>query len=144
MSLSNNKKLELRKVIKILKKYGLLNVTAITLSQIRNIWGKTAKDMVPIQVLEKEFRKMGLRVPKILLSYFQLDLDRNYSLQLYKDKLLARFVLDKWSTILRTFTGTLFPVPEAINELYGEKRNWVLPFNYLRFISWRVKDWMHL
>ncbi len=130
------------KFVKKLKKYGLLNVTLITLCQIRNIWGKTAATMESVQILQQELKKMSLRIPKFLISFFQLDLDRNYSSQLYKDKLLARFVLDKWSTILRTFTGTLFPVPEAINELYGEKRNWVLPFNYLRFISWRVKNWV--
>jgi len=40
-----------------------------------------------------------------------------------------------------SYFKTLFPVPEAIKELYGDRRNFTLPLNYLRFIKWRVREW---
>ena len=60
----------------------------------------------------------------------------------YKDKLIERLALDRLSTTVLSYFRTLFPVPEAIKELYKDRRNWYLPFNYLKFIKWRVKEWM--
>jgi hypothetical protein len=71
-----------------------------------------------------------------------MDINRNNLSTIYKDKLIARFALDRWSTIIFSFFKTLFPFPVAIKELYRDKRNWSLPFNYVRFIKWRVKEWM--
>jgi hypothetical protein len=40
-----------------------------------------------------------------------------------------------------SFVKALFPVTKAIKALYDDKRNWTLPFNYLKFIRWRLKEW---
>jgi hypothetical protein len=80
-------------------------------------------------------------VPRYLSEYFQMDLDMDYAPQLYKDKLVARFALDSFSTTSLSFFKTLFPVPGAIKELYRDSRNCALPMNYLKFIAWRVGEW---
>ena len=125
-----------------LRKYGLIKTTLITLGQIRNLWGNTVETMSSIQILRQELKKTGLSVPGILISFFQFYPDENNSQHPYKDKFLARFVLDKWPNILLSFIRTLFPAPDAIMKLYKNKRKFSLPLNYLRFIMWRVKAWM--
>lgn len=124
-----------------IRKIGLLKSTQIILSQVQSLWKETAEKMKSFQILQKELEDIGCRVPKFLLSYFQMDIDRKNIPNIYKDKLIARFALDRWPDILLSFPRTLFPVPEAIKEIYKDKRNLTLPFNYMRFIKWRVGDW---
>jgi hypothetical protein len=124
-----------------IRKIGLLKTTLITLSQINDLWKESVHGMRCVLTLQKEFENMNCRIPKFLLSYFQMDLNRDYFPQIYKDKLLARLALDKWSTVIFSYFKTLFPAPEAIKELYKDRRNFTLPLNYLKFMNWRVKEW---
>lgn len=124
-----------------IKKIGLLKSTQIILNQVQSLWKETAEEMKSVQILQQEIERMGYKVPGFLLSYFQMDSNKKYYAEIYKDKVMARLALDKWSTIMLSYFKTLFPVPEAIKELYGDRRNFTLPLNYLRFIKWRVRGW---
>ncbi len=124
-----------------LRGIGLLKATLITLSQINDLWKESVQEMRSVLILQQEIERMGYKVPGFLLSYFQIDSNKKYHSEIYKDKLIARLALDKWSTIIFSYFNTLFPVPEAIKELYSTKSNWALPYNYLRFIKWRVREW---
>jgi len=119
----------------------LIKTTLITLNQIESLWPEAIEKMKAVKTLRREIDNMSYKKPKHLLSYFRLDLNRDYSPQIYKDKILARLALDKWSTIISSYFKTLFPVPEAIKELYKDRRNFTLPLNYLKFMNWRVKEW---
>lgn len=124
-----------------LRKIGFLKSTQIILSQVQSLWKETAEEMKSVQILQQEIERMGYKVPGFLLSYFQMDSNKKYHSEIYKDKLIARLTLDKWSTIILSYFKTLFPVPEAVKEIYSSKSNWTLPYNYLRFIKWRVREW---
>jgi len=125
-----------------IRKAGLVKTTLISLHQIKTLWKKAPDDLKSFRALEREINNKGYTIPSIVLSYFRLDIHEDKALNIYKDKLIARFVLDSRSDILLSFPKTLFPVPEAIRELYRDGRNWTLPLNYLKFITWRVKEWM--
>lgn len=125
-----------------IRKAGLIRTTHITLKQMRSVWGTAIDQVKAAGILEQEIGTAGSRIPSLLLSYFRMNIDKDRENNLYKDKLVARFALDHWSTILLSYFRTLFPMPEAIRELYRDRRAWSLPFNYLRFIRWRVKEWV--
>lgn len=120
----------------------LIKTTQITLNQIESLWPEVVKEMKAVKTLQREIENMGYKKPGFLPAYFRMDLKRDYFSRIYKDKLMARLALDNLSTTLLSYFKTLFPVPEAIKELYGNKSNWTLPLNYLRFIKWRVQEWM--
>jgi hypothetical protein len=127
-----------------IRETGLVKTTLISLHQIKTLWEAISEKMWSFQTLEKEIKKTGYDVPEILLSYFQVDIHSNRLNNIYKDKFMARFALDKRSHMLFSFPKTIFPVPDAIRELYRDRRNWTLPYNYVRFIKWRMKDWIGL
>jgi hypothetical protein len=127
-----------------IKKIGLMKSTQITLNQIQILWKEQSHTLESVLTLQREIEKMGLEAPKTLLSYFEMDVGKQYSFQNNRDKCMARFALDKSARVAFSFLKTLFPVPEAIRELYRDRRNWTLPFNYVRFIKWRMKDWTGL
>jgi len=120
---------------------GLVKTTLMTIWQIQSLWPERIDELKSIQIFNDELNKIGCRVPRYLSEYFRMDLDMDYAHQLYRDKLVARFALDKLSTTVFSFLKTLFPVPEAIKELYQDSRNCTLPVNYLKFIAWRVREW---
>jgi hypothetical protein len=121
---------------------GLVKTTLISLHQIKSLWTEAQDDLKPFRALEQEIINTGYSIPALLLSYFRMDIHEDKALNIYKDKLIARFVLDRWSDILLSFPRTLFPAPEAITELYRDGRIWTLPFNYLRFMTWRIREWI--
>jgi hypothetical protein len=125
-----------------IRKAGLVKTTLLSLHQIKTLWKKAPDDLKSFRALEREINNKGYTIPSIILSYFRMDINKDKARNIYKDKLIARFVLDSRSDILLSFPKTLFPVPEAIRELYRDGRNWTLPLNYLKFITWRVKEWM--
>ncbi|MFA6055918.1 MAG: nucleotidyltransferase family protein, partial [Thermodesulfovibrionales bacterium] len=125
-----------------IRKAGLVKTTLISLHQIKTLWKEAPDDLKSFRALEREINNTGYSIPSIVLSYFRMDINEDKARNIYKDKLIARFVLDSRSDILLSFPKTLFPVPEAIRELYRDGRNWTLPLNYLKFITWRVKEWM--
>jgi len=124
-----------------LKRTGLVKTTNIAMSQIRLLWGETADRLSSIGILDGALEKIDCRVPKALEAYFAPDISKDYHRQIYRDKLIARLALDKWRTIIHSFFLTLLPAPRAIKELYGDRRNWMLPYNYSRFITWRLAEW---
>lgn len=125
-----------------LKRIGLMKTTLITLHQIQSLWKETANEMKSVPALDGEMINMGDKTQEFLLSYFRIGVDDDNVSNVYKDKLVARFALDRWSTTALSYFKTLFPVPDAIKGLYNDKRNWTLPVNYLKFIRWRMKEWM--
>jgi len=124
-----------------IREIGLMKITGITIKQIQAVWKEAVEELSSIRELQNQMQEMGYREPKALLSFFKLDFDSKYSFQSYKDKLIARFALDNLSTIIFSFLKVLLPLPQVVKDFYEDKRNWVLPFNYLRFIRWRVKEW---
>jgi hypothetical protein len=127
-----------------IRETGLVKTTLISLHQIKTLWEAISEKMCSFQTLEEEMKKTVYDVPKILLSYFQVDIHSERLTNIYKDKFMARFALDKRSDMLLSFPKTIFPVPDAIRELYRDRRNWTLPYNYVKFIKWRMKDWTGL
>jgi hypothetical protein len=124
-----------------IRQIGLVKITGITIKQIQKVWKEADEWISSIRDLLNEMQDMGYREPKALMSLFKLDFESQYSFQNYKDKLIARFALDNMSTIIFSFLKVLLPLPQAVKDFYEDKRNWALPFNYLRFIMWRVKEW---
>jgi hypothetical protein len=124
-----------------IRKIELIKATLITLSQIKDLWKESVQEIRSVLILQQELDNMGCRIPKILLSYFQIDLNKDDFPKIYKDKLLARLALDRLSSVIFSYFKTLFPAPEAIKEFYKDRGNFRLPYNYLRFIKWRMKEW---
>ncbi len=124
-----------------IKRIGLIKTTRITLNQIQMLWKESAEEISPIRILLFELKQLRLKGPGLLLSLSQMDIERDHSFQDYRDKLIARLALDNFSTMVFSFVKVLFPVTKAIKALYNDKRNWTLPFNYLKFIRWRLKEW---
>jgi hypothetical protein len=122
------------------KKIGLTKSTLITLNQIGSLWAETSRLMKSVQTLQQELEGTGCSVPKMLLNYFQMDIREKYQPRLFKDKVMPRLALDKWPVIIFSYLKTLLPVPGAIRELYDSKSKWTLPYDYLRFIKWRLKS----
>jgi hypothetical protein len=124
-----------------IRRLGLIKTTQITLNQIQMLWGESVREMSPIPILLSELKRLRYRDPGLLLSFSKMDIDRDHVFQDYRDKLVARLALDNFSTMVFSFVKALFPVTKAIKALYDDKRNWTLPFNYLKFIKWRLKEW---
>jgi hypothetical protein len=123
-----------------IRRIGLIKTTQITLSQIQMLWGKSIKEISPIWILLSELKRLRYKEPGLLLSLSRMDIDRDHSFQDYRDKLVARLALDNFSVMVFSFVKALFPVKEAIKALYDDQRNWTLPFNYLKFIKWRLTE----
>jgi len=124
-----------------LQKIGLIKTAQITLAQMENLWGDTLDHEAPPCLLGREIGKMGRRKPKLLLSYFCIDSFEDH-LHLYKRRAVGRLALDSISAVILSYLKTLLPPAKAIKGLYGDRRNWVLPLNYLRYIRWRTKEWL--
>jgi len=124
-----------------IQRIGLIKTTLITLNQIQMLWQESVKEISPIRLLLSELKRSRYKDPGLLLSFSKMDIDRDHAFQDYRDKLIARLALDNLSTVVFSFVKALFPVTKAIKALYDDKRNWTLPFNYLKFIKWRLKEW---
>jgi len=133
--------LDLKQFIQRLKEIGLIKTTCIALSQMKSIWHGTISQMKIIDNVYQEIQKTHRGIAA-LRSFFDMDFNRDYQFQNAKDTLMARFALDSLSTVARSFSKMLFPSPVVIKELYEDGRYSKLPFNYLKFIRWRVKEWM--
>jgi hypothetical protein len=124
-----------------IRRIGLVKTTRIALNQIHMLWIERSQEIGSIQTLQHELEKIGVKEPKALLSFFEMDVSKHYSFRNYKDMLMARFALDKGTIVLLSFIKTLFPMAQAIKALYRDERNWSLPLNYVKFISWRIREW---
>ena len=131
------KSIDWQKFVTAIERIGLSKVTQIALSQIRNIWENTER-LKTEEILSGELMRKGYKAPAYLLSFFSMDIKKKYQFQNPADKFMVRLTLDRWNTILYSFSKTFFPPPGAIKDLYGDCRNWTLPVNYVRFIAWRI------
>jgi len=136
-----------------LQKTGLITTTQITLRQLTALWGEFAGRMRAVKELESVFKAMDCHVSKMLCAYFRpphLNLQKNSptpEAQLHQrhpllDKLMMRFALDRPSTIWYSFHKSFIPSPLIIRALYNDRRNRMLPVLYLRFLGWRLKEWI--
>lgn len=125
-----------------LKKIGLIKAGFIALHQIHSLWKEQATGMGSFKALHQEIAQRGFKQPRRLMAYFSLNLGENYASCLFKDKLVARFALDKWSTIILSYIKTIVPYPQAIQGYYKDRRIWTLPWNYVRFIDFLMKKWI--
>jgi hypothetical protein len=135
-----------------LQKIGLIKTAQITLHQLIVLWRESVGCMRAAQELNKALTKTG-RVPKMLTAYFippPLPFAKNSSIpevqvlqrRPFLDKLMMRFALDRSSTIWHSVYKSLIPSPAIIKNLYGDRRNRMLPFYYCRFLGWRLKEWL--
>ncbi len=121
-----------------LRKIGLVKSTQISLGQIMDLWGDIDKDIPSVAALRQSVEKIGGRPPEILTSYFKMDLEAGALDRQNMDKIATRLALDRHGTILYSFVKTVLPPPQAVKDFFGDMRNWTLPFNYMRFIIWRM------
>ena len=133
--------LDLKQFVQRLKEIGLVKTTCIALSQMKSIWHGTISEIKIIDILYRELQNTHERL-SALASFFDMNINKDYRFQNAKDTLMARFALDSLSAVARSFSKMLFPSPEVIKALYDNDRDSRLPFNYLKFIRWRVKEWM--
>ncbi len=127
-------------------RFGLARVAGLTLSQIEDLWPGYLRKTG----FEPLARALKGRMPgKFLLRYFSLervgigpDPGLTKPVSLYRDKLLARFLLRSPGRTVLSFFRTLFPPRAAIDELYGKAGLTGLFVNYLRFVFWRIRDWL--
>lgn len=124
-----------------MKRIGLLKTAVITMRQIYSLCGDEAADEAALSKFKVTVDGMGGRVPRLLNAYFRMIPEKEYTFQDQRDKFMSRFALDRAGTIGFSFLKSLLPMPGDIRELYADKRNWMLPFNYSRFIAWRLKEW---
>ena len=123
-----------------LRKIGLVKTTRLTLNQMQNIFQESLKEIRLFPTLKDEL-KSGYKASGLLLSFFKIDIEKSDFEQQDKGNLIIRFALDRWPIIIFSFFKTFFPFPGAIKELYDDRRNCFLPFNYMRFFVWRLRDW---
>lgn len=129
--------------VKIVKA-GLAKTTLATAHQIMSLWPDSAKNLAAVRILEEQIKKLTNKRPRVIRYFLKLDMDNKNTYQPFKDKLINRFSLDSRSAFIRSFVKTAFPLPEAVRALYKTKRRWALPFQYIRFITWRLRCWISL
>jgi hypothetical protein len=119
-----------------LRKIGLVRTALITFDQLADLWGEAAiEDLSPL--------KQSLKtraVPRYLLYYFRINMEQEAFTQSRMDRFFARLALDRLSVIAGSFMKIFLPGPEIIKAYYGDNRPWILPYNYCRFILWRMRD----
>ena len=127
---------------KTLKNAGLLKTVYISINQIKKIWKNQVKKISSIKVLFAEIEKLMLFKPLLLSGYFNYDLRKKMVYKHHRDQFFVRLTLDRSSLIIRSFTKSFFPDTTEIKVFYNDRRIWMLPFNYIRFISWRITEWI--
>jgi len=125
-----------------IRKIGLIKTTQITLNQIQSLWKDYAQDIQCLQTLNHKINQMGYKTPVFLNSYFKMDINNSKTCRAKKDNIIFRLALDRWPTIIFSLLKSILPLPEAIRHLYGDPRNSALPGNYLRFLKWRLEEWI--
>lgn len=125
--------------VKKLKEHGLLKIAFIAVQQIMSIWHDTVREIQFIADIRRELKNAGCRMPQFLTSYFMMQSHKGHHSNI-KDRFMTRLTHDKRTDIILSYFRSILPHPEAIKGLYGDKRLWKLPVNYLRFIIWRIKE----
>ena len=91
--------------------------------------------------LAQMLKKAGCRTPVFLLSYFRIEMIRKTGSRDRMDRIISRFALDRPKVIIKSFIKTVLPPASAIKKYYGDSSLCALPYNYMRFILWRIKAW---
>ena len=119
-----------------LLKIGLVRTSIIALDQITDLWGEAA-----IGDLNQLTQSLKIRaVPRYLLYYFRINMEQEAFTQSRMDRFFARLALDRLSVMAGSFMKIFLPGPKVIMAYYGDNRHWILPYNYCRFILWRLRD----
>lgn len=126
-----------------LKSAGLLKSVRISLCQLIDLWGDSCRYIKAVQDLDHAYRSMGCPEPKMLIAYFRFDPSGNRQHSPVIDRLMMRFALDRISSVLFSLQKTVLPSSRTIMMLYGDKRIWMLPIYYLRFLVWRIKEFKY-
>jgi len=121
-----------------LKKIGLIKTALIILDQLDSLWRLSDGQLESFKILRKQLESFPIHTPKFLLRYFKIDIEKEYKTSGALDMEMSKLVLDKKSKVLYSFVKIVFPRPQDIRAFYPETGNWMLPFNYLRFICWRL------
>jgi hypothetical protein len=124
-----------------LKKIGLIKTAVIILDQLNSLWRLSDGRLKSFKILQKQLASLPIHTSKFLLWYFKIDIEKEYKTSGLLDMEMSKLVLDKKSKVLYSFVKILFPRPQDIRAFYPETGNWMLPFNYLRFICWRITKW---
>lgn len=121
-----------------IKKIGLVKTTTIIIGQLEYLWSLSHKPLQTFVKLQRELAGISPHTPHFLLSYFRMDLEKEYEPDNITDKMIARLSLDDVLRIILSFVKILLPRPQDIAAFYPETSKWMLPVNYLRFILWRL------
>ena len=127
---------------KTLKKTGLLKTAYISINQIIKTWENQIEKIDSIRVLFAEIKKQMLLKPLLLSGYFNYDLAKKITYNHKRDQFFVRLTLDGSRLILRSFVKSFFPSINGIKTFYNDYRIWMLPFNYIRFMGWRISEWI--
>jgi hypothetical protein len=118
-----------------LRKIGLTRTALVASDQLADLWGEAAGGP---DLLKQSLKRRA--APRYLLSYFRFDMEKEGFTHRRRDRFFARLALDRLSVRAGAFTKIFFPRPKVIMAYYGDNRPWILPYNYCRFILWRMKD----
>jgi hypothetical protein len=127
---------------KTLKKTGLLKTAYISINQIIKIWENQIEKIDSIRILFIEIKKQMVFKPLLLSGYFNYDLKKKITYNHKRDQFFVRLTLDSPSMIIKSFVKSFFPSINEIKAFYNDYRAWMLPFNYIRFIGWRISEWI--
>lgn len=119
-----------------LRQYGMIKTTIIILNQLNSVWNLGDDRMESFDILREALKAMPIRVPKMLLRYFQMDIEKKE--ENFMDMEIAKLCLDEKSRMIYSFLKVFFPRPQDIRAFYSQAGNWMLPLNYLRFFFWRL------
>lgn len=133
------KVLDPERLFAMLQNMGLLRITLVCIEQIKDLWPDAGEEINPIGLLGEKMGDYGIRAPAFAVSYFRMELHNRRHSSL-KDRLMTRLVHDGLAGAAHSLFRAVIPHPDAIKVLYEDRRVWMLPVNYLRFIFWRVKN----
>lgn len=121
---------------------GLVKTALIAIGQMEYLWGDDGPDILQASTLAFTLKKAGCRTPVLLLSYFRIDPVRKIESRDRMDRIISRIALDRPLVIIHSFIKTFMPPPAVVMKYYGDTRSLALPYNYTRFILWRIKAWL--
>jgi hypothetical protein len=134
--------IEVTELARRLREAGLVRASQTALRQIADLWGEQAAGIHLIASLRAELDNTGPGLPQALYRHFRMDMSKACFSHSRMDRFAARFALDRPSVIAKSFFKTVLPSPEVVKKYYGDPGWYALPYNYIRFISGRVKTWL--
>ncbi len=124
------------------RQIGMVKTADITLRQLSHFWPEEYDTLESVKILMELMPAKGYLMSRYLFRKLQIDCAGMKTTGTMKDVLLTRFALDSWMTIGQSFLKAVIPSPQVINALYNEQRVWFLPPNYVRFLFWRLREWI--